>query len=127
MITNSKLDYLYKNYNLNSAMCELLDAIRNNRKDWIDSLNTEAVLIKELSEDEFLFVTIMIATIEYQYIMTKRSVPNWVKNKEYTLKDPYFFDEGMSDIQRLKLFLFESPVPFQNRNIFVHRSGLERM
>lgn len=127
MITNSKLDYLYKNFNLNSAIGELIDAIRNGREDWLDSINTEVVLIKNLTDEEFTFVTIMVATIEYQYLVSKLKVPKWVRNKKYILKDPYFFDNGMSDIQRLKLFLFETPIPFSDRNIFIHRSGLERM
>lgn len=127
MITNSKLDYLYRNFTLDLAMCELLDAIKHGREDWLKSLNKEMINIDELTDIEFEFITIMVATIEFQCIVYKHKVPKWVQDKRYTLKDPYFFDKGMSDIQRLKLFLFESPIPFSNRNIFVHRSGLERI
>jgi hypothetical protein len=50
-------------------------------------------------------------------------IPDWVFNKKYSLKEPYF----VGGLESLKAFLLvESPLSFRRRNIFVSENVLKR-
>lgn len=51
-------------------------------------------------------------------------VPIWIYDKKFMLKEPEFFLKS-NGIMRLYL-LFESPVEFKMRNLFVSENALER-
>ena len=51
-------------------------------------------------------------------------IPDWVEDKKYFLKEPFF----VGGLESLKSFLLvESPVSFRRRNIFVSENVLTRI
>jgi hypothetical protein len=63
------------------------------------------------------------ASVEYLCLESHILVPDWVHNKKYFLKEPFF----AGGLESLKAFLLvESPLPFRRRNIFVSENALER-
>jgi len=51
-------------------------------------------------------------------------IPEWVFDKKYSLKEPFF----VGGLESIKAFLIvESPLPFRRRNIFVSENVLKRV
>lgn len=74
-----------------------------------------------LSEIDTSYV---VATVHKLLNDNNYVVPKWVKNRKYVLEDPYF---AINTNSKLKLYLlYESPVEFKMRNLFVSKNAIER-
>lgn len=64
------------------------------------------------------------AMVEELCFTNKLDIPDWVFDKKYRLKEPFF----VGGLESLKAFLLvESPVSFRRRNIFVSHNVLKRV
>ncbi len=64
------------------------------------------------------------AMVEELCFTNNMDIPDWVFDKEYRLKEPFF----AGGLENLKAFLLvESPVSFRRRNIFVSQNVLKRV
>lgn len=63
------------------------------------------------------------AMVEDLCLSCNLDIPDWVFDKKYSLKEPFF----VGGLESLKAFLIaESPLSFRRRNIFVSENVLER-
>lgn len=63
------------------------------------------------------------AMVEELCFRNKIEIPDWVWDKKYRLKEPFF----VGGLESLKAFLIaESPLSFRRRNIFVSANVLQR-
>ncbi len=64
------------------------------------------------------------ATVEELCYRYNLEIPEWVNDKKYFLKEPFF----LTEIESIKPFLLvESPLSFKRRNIFVSSNVLVRV
>ncbi len=64
------------------------------------------------------------ASVEYLCLGNHIPIPEWVHQKKYFLKNPFF----AGGLESLKAFLLvESPLSFRRRNIFVSENVLVRV
>ena len=59
------------------------------------------------------------------YLCNDNNTPDWVKEKKYILKDPFFPSNVTGSIK--VIMLIESPIEFKSRNIYVTSSVLSRL
>ena len=63
------------------------------------------------------------AMVEELCFTNNLDIPEWVFDKKYQLKEPFF----VGGLESLKAFLIvENPLPFRRRNIFVSENVLKR-
>jgi hypothetical protein len=63
------------------------------------------------------------AIIEELCVRNSIIIPDWVEDKKFFLKEPFF----VGNLESIKAFLLiESPVSFRRRNIFVSENVLNR-
>ena len=69
------------------------------------------------------YAAYIAAAVEELCFTNNIEIPDWVFDKKYRLKEPYF----VGGLESIKAFLIvESPVSFRRRNIFVSENVLKR-
>jgi hypothetical protein len=69
------------------------------------------------------YIAYVAAMVEELCFQNKMEIPEWVWDKQFQLKEPFF----VGGLESLKAFLIaESPLPFRRRNIFVSANVLQR-
>ncbi len=100
--------------------------------DFIDEFNRVDEAMKKKKVMNFPFKKIKIkkhkayvaAMVEELCFTNNIEIPNWVFDRKYSLKEPFF----VGGFENLKAFLLvESPVSFRRRNIFVSHNVLKRV
>jgi hypothetical protein len=97
---------------------------------WLDMVYSE--LIKPDFSEEPNFENISIERQAYwasvaHFLSTKLNIkpPLWVFKKKYSLYNPYFLNNAKGSMQFI--LLFESPIEFRMRNVFVSANALTRV
>ena len=99
--------------------------------DFLDRFNVAKLADKEKMIQVFPFIEItdkkyaayIAAMVEELCFRNNLSIPDWVFDKKYSLKEPFF----VGGLDSLKAFLLvESPLSFRRRNIFVSANVLSR-
>jgi hypothetical protein len=113
-------------YNIN------MDEIKYLLADFIDEFNRADMAKKQQMVRRFPFKKItdkkyaayIAAAVEELCYINNMDTPEWVFDKKYRLKEPFF----VGGLESLKAFLIaESPVSFRRRNIFVSENVLKRV
>jgi hypothetical protein len=100
--------------------------------DFIDRFNVADPAAKEQMIKVFPFEGIsdkkyaayISAMVEELCFRNNLVIPNWVFEKKYSLREPFF----VGGLESLKAFLLvESPLSFRRRNIFVSANVLSRV
>jgi len=100
--------------------------------DFIDEFNRADMAKKQQMVKRFPFEKItdkknaayIAAAVEELCYINNMDIPEWVFDKKYRLKEPFF----VGGLESLKAFLIaESPVSFRRRNIFVSENVLKRV
>jgi hypothetical protein len=100
--------------------------------DFIDEFNRADMAKKQQMVRRFPFKKIkdkkyaayIAAAVEELCYRNSMDIPEWVFDKKYRLKEPFF----VGGLESLKAFLIaESPVSFRRRNIFVSENVLKRV
>jgi hypothetical protein len=100
--------------------------------DFIDEFNRADMAKKQQMVKGFPFEKItdkkyaayIAAAVEELCYRNNMDIPEWVFDKKYRLKEPFF----VGGLESLKAFLIaESPVSFRRRNIFVSENVLKRV
>jgi len=100
--------------------------------DFIDEFNRAHTNLKKKKVMKFPFKGIkdkkhkayIAAMVEELCFTNNIEIPDWVFDKKYSLKEPFF----VGGFENLKAFLLvESPVSFRRRNIFVSKNVLKRV
>ena len=98
---------------------------------FIDEFNSAGMEKKKKMVEKFPFKGIkekkysayIAAMVEELCFTNHLDIPEWVFDKKYRLKEPFF----VGGLESLKAFLIvESPLPFRRRNIFVSANVLKR-
>jgi hypothetical protein len=109
-----------------------MDDIKYTLADFIDEFNRSDPGKKQKMVEKFPFTGItdikytayIAAMVEELCFQNKMDIPEWVWNKQFQLKEPFF----VGGLESLKAFLIaESPLPFRRRNIFVSSNVLQRV
>ncbi len=99
--------------------------------DFIDRFNAAEPAAKKQMIKVFPFAGVtdkkyaayISAMVEELCFRNNLDIPNWVFDREYSLKEPFF----VGGLESLKAFLLvESPLSFRRRNIFVSANVLSR-
>lgn len=99
---------------------------------FIDEFNRSSREKKQKMVEEFPFKGIknkkyaayIAAMVEELCFTNNIDIPEWVFDKKYSLKEPFF----VGGLESIKAFLIvESPLPFRRRNIFVSENVLKRV
>ena len=113
-------------YNIN------MDEIKYLLADFIDEFKRADMAKKQQMVRRFPFKKItdkkyaayIAAAVEELCYINNMDTPEWVFDKKYRLKEPFF----VGGLESLKAFLIaESPVSFRRRNIFVSENVLKRV
>ena len=100
--------------------------------DFIDEFNRSEIEKKRKLVEKFPFENVkdkkyaayIAAAVEELCYTNNIEIPDWVFDKQYWLKEPFF----VGGLESLKAFLIvESPVSFRRRNIFVSENVLKRV
>jgi hypothetical protein len=100
--------------------------------DFIDEFNRADMVKRQQMVKKFPFKKItdkkyaayIAAAVEELCFINNMDIPEWVFDKKYRLKEPFF----VGGLESLKAFLIaESPVSFRRRNIFVSENVLKRV
>ncbi|MCP5103975.1 MAG: hypothetical protein GY950_11380 [bacterium] len=98
---------------------------------FIDEFNSAGIEKKKKMVERFPFTGIeekkycayVAAMVEELCFTNDLDIPEWVFDKKYRLKEPFF----VGGLESLKAFLIvESPLSFRRRNIFVSANVLKR-
>jgi hypothetical protein len=109
-----------------------MDEIRFLLANFIDEFNRSSIEKKQKMVKKFPFKGItdkkyaayIAAMVEELCFTNDIDIPEWVFDKKYSLKEPFF----VGGLESLKAFLIvESPLPFRRRNIFVSENVLKRV
>lgn len=109
-----------------------MDEIRFLLANFIDEFNRSSIEKKQTMVEKFPFKGItdkkyaayIAAVVEELCFTNNIDIPDWVFDKKYSLKEPFF----VGGLESLKAFLIvESPLPFRRRNIFVSENVLKRV
>jgi hypothetical protein len=99
---------------------------------FIDEFNAADIEKKKKMVETFPFENVknkkyaayVAAMVEELCLTNDMEIPEWVFDKRYRLKEPYF----VGGLESLKAFLIvESPLSFRRRNIFVSANVLKRV
>jgi len=99
--------------------------------EFIDEFNRSDLGKRQKMVEKFPFSDItdvkytayIAAMVEELCFQNKMEIPEWVWDRKYQLKEPFF----VGGLESLKAFLIaESPLPFRRRNIFVSANVLQR-
>ena len=99
---------------------------------FIDEFNRSSTEKKQKMVGKFPFKGItdkkyaayIAAMVEELCFTNNIDIPDWVFDKKYSLKEPFF----VGGLESIKAFLIvESPLPFRRRNIFVSENVLKRV
>jgi len=109
-----------------------MENIRFLLANFIDEFNRSSLEKKQKMVEEFPFKGIknkkyaayIAAMVEELCFTNNIDIPEWVFDKKYSLKEPFF----VGGLESIKAFLIvESPLPFRRRNIFVSENVLKRV
>jgi hypothetical protein len=109
-----------------------MENIRFLLANFIDEFNRSSLEQKQKMVEKFPFKGIkdkkyaayIAAMVEELCFTNNIDIPDWVFDKKYSLKEPFFVG-GLESIKAI--LIVESPLPFRRRNIFVSENVLKRV
>lgn len=103
-------DFLDYFYNIDTSFEDRVRAI------------TAEPLFDRVSDKDKAFIAASVHKLAIDYSLPR---PEWIFDKQYFLKEPYFSNNAKGEL-RLVL-LAESPLPFRIRNIYTSENTLSRV
>ncbi len=70
------------------------------------------------TQEQWQWAVFCAASVEYFCTKYHEPAPEWIKNAEYTLEDPWFYTAGTLSEELKQEFLAQAPEPFRKRNVF---------
>lgn len=125
MIGNSFLSTLYNYEDEDMSLNQLLELLKFNNKEFLDSLK-KPLDISECNDEEKCYLTKVSALIDYYLQMKNFEVPDWIRDSKLEFKKPYYHSKHIDDFERLRL-LYSSPAPFRVRNVYFDLEGIKRV
>ncbi len=125
MIGNEYLQELYKFSDRDTSINQLLEFLRGNDKEFIDSLAT-SIDLDHCTKEELAYLTIVTALIDYNLQINNLPIPLWIRDSRLNFVKPFFYSSRLNDFEKVRL-LYTSPAPFKARNVYFDVAGLHRV
>lgn len=125
MIGNKYLQTFYEYGDPDTGLNQLLELLKFQDKDLINSLN-QSVDLAACTVDEKKFLTIASALIDYSLQEHGLTVPQWLRDKQLRFDRPSYYPKRISDFEKFRL-QYSNPSPFRIRNVYFDLSGISRV
>lgn len=126
MIGNRYLDQIYNERDEDTSLNQLLQLLQSKDRGFIKSLTTEPIEVELLDERELLFITKVVALIDYYLQAQHIVVPLWLRHPRLSMKYPYYHQKRLSDFEKIRL-IYTAPAPFRNRNVYFDLDAIKRV
>ena len=126
MIGNKQLQALFSYPDEDTSLNQLLELLKTQNREFLDSLNNEPLDIKLCMAKEIEFLTKVSALIDYYLQIYDIEVPDWLRDEKLRFDTPYFHSRKISDFEKVKL-QYTNPAPFKTRNVYFDLEGIKRV
>lgn len=126
MIGNKILNELYSYHDRDTALNQLLEMLKFSDSRFINSLSNEVPDLSKLNDDEFHFVVIVSALVDYCYTEKGIKVPGWINSKKLRFSEPFFYQKRITELEKSELLL-TSPNSFKQKNVYFDLHSLKRV
>jgi len=126
MIGNKYLQELYDYPDENAALNQLLEMLKSQDMNFINSLKQQKIDIEQCNETELCFLIKASALIDYYLQLQNIEVPQWLRNEKLRFEKPYFVSERLNNFDKIRL-QYNNPAPFRARNVYYDLDGIVRV
>jgi hypothetical protein len=126
MIGNKYLQEFYNYPDENTALNQLLELLKSQDMNFINSLKQQKIDIEQCNDAELSFLIKASALIDYYLQLQSIEVPQWLRNDKLKFEKPYYVSKRLNSFDKVRL-QYTNPAPFRARNVYYDLEGIVRV